>query len=508
MMRLEEFLELSGEYNLIPLYDEIVGDTETPVTLYNRLGKENDYSYLLESAGAGRYSFIGLFPEKVFKRTKKGILFLDSKGEGTELVQDRTNLIEFLKDYLKGLKTYQAENLPPFSGGLVGYFAYEMIEEWEDLFHNEEGRKIQHGDLPTSILVIAGVIIAIDHFTHTIKIITNVKIDQGLTEEERIALYYQNQARIRKVIKSIKEGPYRLIEKGTEWSGQSLEKPVSNTTKREFEAMVEQAKEYIRAGDIFQIVLSQRFVIESALSPFQIYRALRIMNPSPYLFYLNFPEVKLIGSSPEVLVKIKDKRVITRPLAGTRRRGNTRAEDIKLEEELKHDEKERAEHIMLVDLGRNDLGRVCEIGSVEVTELMEVEYYSQVMHLVSQVEGNLREGLSSLDVLKAVFPAGTVSGAPKIRAMELIDQLEKEPRGVYAGAVGYIDFKGNLDTCIAIRTFVVKGNKTYIQVGAGIVVDSIPEREYEETLNKARALFRALEFIGRGDSDDLNYRQL
>jgi len=281
---------------------------------------------------------------------------------------------------------------------------------------------------------------------------------------------------------------------------------VSNTTENEFKKMVEKAKKFITDGEIFQIVLSQKFSVQSNLAPFQIFRALRVLNPSPYLFYLNFPEIKLIGSSPEVLAKVTGNKVITRPLAGTRARGKNRKEDIKLENDLINDQKEKAEHVMLVDLGRNDVGRVSKIGSVEVTELMGVEKYSQVMHLVSQVEGEKREELTGLDVLKSVFPAGTVSGAPKIRAVELINELEKEPRGPYAGAVGYVDFRGNLDTCITIRTFSLEDGNLSVQVGAGIVAESVPEKEYEETLNKARALFRAFEMVREDEIYDFNYR--
>ncbi|MGM0500632.1 MAG: anthranilate synthase component I family protein, partial [Bacillota bacterium] len=269
----------------------------------------------------------------------------------------------------------------------------------------------------------------------------------------------------------------------------------SNTTKREYKKMVEKAKEHIKAGDIFQIVLSQKFSIENDLPPFKIYRALRSVNPSPYSFYLNFPEIRIIGSSPEVLVRVRGQRVMTRPLAGTRRRGKDRKEDQELKMELLNDEKEKAEHAMLLDLGRNDLSRIAAPGSVEVTELMEVEFYSKVMHIVSQVEADLKQDLDSLDVLKAVFPAGTVSGAPKIKAVELIDGLEKEARGVYAGTVAYLSFNGNLDSCITIRTFSLVDGRLNLQVGAGIVADSDPIKEYQETLNKGRALFDALEVV-------------
>jgi anthranilate synthase component 1 len=496
-MELARFLELSKEYNLIPVTEEIIGDTETPVTIYSKLKNKSIYSFLLESSGKGRYSFIGILPEDVIIKDKQGI-YCQKKN----IASRNKDLVMFLKKYLKDIRAYKEDSLPPFNGGLVGYFSYEMVQEWEELYHNQPQKTIKISNIPLSILVFARLIIAIDHYQHTIKIIANILLEEGLNEIEKTEIYYQNRELIAKTIQEIKNNKYHINTDQQAF----LSTPQSNTSKSEFYKMVEKAKEYISAGDIFQVVLSQKFSVECKTDPFQVYRALRVINPSPYLFYLNFPEVKLMGSSPEVLVKVENNKVITRPLAGTRPRGKDNYQDLQLQQELLNDEKEIAEHIMLVDLGRNDLGRVCKIGSVEVTELMGIEKYSKVMHIVSQVEGEKREDINSLDVLKAAFPAGTVSGAPKVRAMEIIDELEKEGRGVYAGAVGYIDFSGNLDTCITIRTFSFKDELLNIQVGAGIVLDSVPEREYQETLNKARALFRALKIIRKDGEYDLNYR--
>ncbi|MFW5999215.1 MAG: anthranilate synthase component I [Halanaerobiaceae bacterium] len=499
MISAEEFLELSGEYNLIPVYKEIIADTETPVSIYRRLSGFNDYSFLLESADfsstseMGRYSFIGLYPEKIIKKTDNGVTVSDKEGE-VELYENK-QLNKYLNNYLAELNIYEDEELPPFSGGFVGYFGYEMIEEWEELYHNQPDKELKKSQLPESILVMASLLVVYDHLNNTLKIIDNIKIKDNMDRKERLELYLRSRNRVNELIASLGEG-----DPGSDYGRHQAIAPgdlISNTGREEFCAMVEKGKKHIREGDIFQIVLSQKFSIEVDIPAFEVYRALRVSNPSPYLFYLNFPEIKLIGSSPEVLVRVNGDQVITRPLAGTRRRGDSSSEDEEYRNDLLKDEKERAEHVMLVDLGRNDLGRVCEIGSVEVTELMGIEYFTRVMHLVSQVEGKKLQDITSAEILESVFPAGTVSGAPKIRAVELINELEKEPRGPYAGAVGYLDFKGNLDTCITIRTFSMVNNKLSVQVGAGIVADSVPEKEFQETINKAQALFEALDIVAR-----------
>ncbi len=487
-----EFLELTTDYNLIPIYEEFIADIETPISLYKKLALNKDYTYLLESSENDRYSFIGLKPAAVLKNYND-YLEVTKDGETEKLAGQK--IVPYLQQQLNQLQVYENEDLPPFSGGFVGYFNYEMIEKWEDIYHLEADKELKKDNTPLSLLVMSKIIIAYDHLHNTVKIINNLELDQGLESKEKEEVYLQAKKEIKKVKAEIENNNSKLMPAGVNLNSKENKKLKSNTTKREYKKMVEKAKEHIKAGDIFQIVLSQKFSIDNDLPPFKIYRALRSVNPSPYSFYLNFPEIRIIGSSPEVLVRVRDQRVMTRPLAGTRPRGRDRKEDQELKLDLLSDAKEKAEHTMLLDLGRNDLSRIAAPGSVEVTELMEVEFYSKVMHIVSQVEADLKEGLDSLDVLKAVFPAGTVSGAPKIKAVELIDGLEKEARGVYAGTVAYLSFNGNLDSCITIRTFSLVEGRLNLQVGAGIVADSDPIKEYQETLNKGRALFDALKVV-------------
>jgi anthranilate synthase component 1 len=487
-----EFIKLSEDYNLIPIYEEFIADIETPISLYKKLALNKDYTYLLESSENDRYSFIGLKPAAVLKNYDQ-YLEVIKNGEKERLAG--REIVPYLQQQLDQLQVYENEKLPPFSGGFVGYFNYEMIEKWEDIYHLEADKELKKDNTPLSLLVMSKIIIAYDHLHNTVKIINNIELDQGLSSAEKEEIYLQAKKEIQQVKNEIENNNSKLKPAAVDLELKKNKELKSNTTKREYKKMVEKAKEHIKAGDIFQIVLSQKFSIENDLPPFKIYRALRSVNPSPYSFYLNFPEIRIIGSSPEVLVRVRDQRVMTRPLAGTRPRGKDSREDQELKMDLLNDEKEKAEHTMLLDLGRNDLSRIAAPGSVEVTELMEVEFYSKVMHIVSQVEADLREVLDSLDVLKAVFPAGTVSGAPKIKAVELIDGLEKEARGVYAGTVAYLSFNGNLDSCITIRTFSLVEGRLNLQVGAGIVADSDPIKEYQETLNKGRALFDALKVV-------------
>ena len=502
MITLEDFLEQAEEYDIIPIYEEFIADTETPISLYKKLAADKDYSYLLESSENDRYSFIGLDPAAVFKNYED---YFEIVKEDKITEEFNKDLISYLQDYLKNIKVYQNEKLPPFSGGFVGYFNYEMIEKWEDIFHAEKDKTLLKDDKPLSILVMTKMILAYDHLHNTVKIINNLQLEADLSLEEKKKLYSQAQVELKKIKDKIENTKSKMAVVGEKFNSKNVELK-SNTSKKEFKKMVKKAKEHIREGNIFQIVLSQKFSIENDLPPFKIFRALRSVNPSPYSFYLNFPEIKIIGSSPEVLVRVRENRVMTRPLAGTRPRGKDKKEDLELEMDLLSDEKEKAEHTMLLDLGRNDLSRIAAPASVEVTELMEVEYYSKVMHIVSQVEADLKEGLDSLDVLKAVFPAGTVSGAPKIKAIELINGLEKEARGVYAGTVAYLSFNGNLDSCITIRTFSLADGKLNLQVGAGIVADSDPAKEYQETLNKGRALFDALKVVREDGIRDFSNR--
>jgi anthranilate synthase component 1 len=372
-------------------------------------------------------------------------------------------------------------NLPRFHGGMVGYLSYEVARYFERLpcpVQDPQG-------LPESVLMLAGTLLVFDHVTHKIKVVSHARLDGDVD-----TAYQEATCKIDDLVNRLEQPMHSEAPKNAPPDRSTVS---SNFSAAEFEAIVSKAKEYIYAGDIIQAVLSQRLARRTDANPFAIYRALRSINPSPYMYYLHLGDFYIAGASPELLVRVEDGIVSTHPIAGTRRRGKDATEDLALEEELKNDEKERAEHIMLVDLGRNDIGRISEPGTVEVTQLMDVERYSHVMHLVSHVQGKLRAGLSQFDALRSCFPAGTVSGAPKIRAMEIIAELEEEKRGPYAGAVGYFDFSGNLDTAIAIRTIVIKNNIAYIQAGAGIVADSVPEREYQESLNKAQALLAAID---------------
>jgi anthranilate synthase component 1 len=372
--------------------------------------------------------------------------------------------------------------LPRFHGGMVGYLGYEIARYFEKLPSPEHDPL----GLPESMLMLADTLLVFDHLTHKIKVVSHARLDGDVE-----TAYLETIRKIERLVDRLRQPVRSEASRPT----LSLKSPQvsSNLTQAEFEAMTYQAKEYIYAGDVIQVVLSQRLSKPTDASPFAIYRALRSINPSPYMYYLHLGDFHIVGASPELLVRVEDGIISNHPIAGTRPRGKDAAQDLALEQELRGDEKERAEHIMLVDLGRNDIGRVSEPGTVEVTQLMDVERYSHVMHLVSHVQGRLKAGLSSFDALRACFPAGTVSGAPKIRAMEIIAELEPDKRGPYAGAVGYFDFSGNLDTAITIRTIVIKDGIAYIQAGGGIVADSIPQREYEESLSKAQALLTAIE---------------
>jgi anthranilate synthase component 1 len=465
---LEEVHGLQRCGNLVPVCRDIQADLETPVSAYLKIARGN-YSFLLESVEGGermaRYSFIGAEPVLVLKT-------------GHDNPVDPLNLVE---KELAQFHPVSIAGLPRFHGGLVGYLSYEIARHFERLpcpVQDPQG-------LPESVLMLADTLLVFDHVTHKIKVVSHAHLDGNVETAYREATRKIDDL-VGRLVQPMQSETISITPRGKS-------RVSSNFSQAEFEAIVSQAKEYIYAGDIIQTVLSQRLARRTYADPFAIYRALRSINPSPYMYYLHLGDFYIAGASPELLVRVEDDLVSTHPIAGTRRRGKDATEDSALEEELKHDEKERAEHIMLVDLGRNDIGRVSEPGTVEVTQLMDVEHYSHVMHLVSHVQGRLRAGLSQFDALRSCFPAGTVSGAPKIRAMEIVAELEKEQRGPYAGAVGYFDFSGNLDTAIAIRTIVIKNNIAYIQAGAGIVADSIPEREYQESLNKAQALLAAID---------------
>ena len=473
---LEEVKKLRSQGNIIPVYKSVIADFLTPVSAFLKLEKDRPYAFLLESVEGGetiaRYSFLGGDPFLV-KRYRD--------GQPADFMDDlRTTMDRF--------RSVKLPNLPPFTGGAVGYFGYDMVRTIEDI----PNTGTDDLGVDDAVLMFYKTVLAFDHLRHQIHIICNVITDDP---QEPVDVQYAKAvdeiARIEQVLRAPLELPV-----STPGEGDVVVR--SNFEKKDYLSAVAKAKEYIASGDIFQVVLSQRFEVDLPASPFEIYRALRIVNPSPYMYFLKMPESSIVGSSPEMLVRVRNREVEYRPIAGTLPRGANEAEDEALAEKLRKDEKERAEHIMLVDLGRNDLGRVSRYGTVRVEEMMFIERYSHVMHLVSSLKGELRDGVDRWDTLMACFPAGTVSGAPKVRAMEIIDELEPTKRGVYAGAVMYVDFSNNLDSCIAIRTLVVRGSKGYIQAGGGIVADSVPENEYVETVNKSRALIRAISLAQRG----------
>jgi anthranilate synthase component 1 len=473
---LEEVKQLRSQGNVIPVYKSVIADFLTPVSAFLKLEKDRSHAFLLESIEGGeriaRYSFLGVDP------------FLITRYRDGE----PANFIQNLRETMGRFKSVKLPNLPPFTGGAVGYFGYDMVRTIEDI----PKTGIDDLGVDDAVLMFYKTVLAFDHLRHQIHIISNILVDES---QESIDVQYRRAVEEIQRIEALLRAPVE-IPRVTRSDGDVVVR--SNFDKKDYLEAVRNAKEYIAAGDIFQVVLSQRFEVDLPTPSFEVYRALRIVNPSPYMYFLKMPETTIVGSSPEMLVRVRAREVEYRPIAGTLPRGGTNAEDEANAERLRNDEKERAEHIMLVDLGRNDLGRVSQYGTVKVEELMFIERYSHVMHLVSSLCGELRNGVDRWDALMACFPAGTVSGAPKVRAMEIIDELEPTKRGVYAGAVMYVDFSNNLDSCIAIRTLVVRGNKGYIQAGGGIVADSVPENEYMETVNKSRALIRAINLAQRG----------
>ena len=482
-----EFEALAAQgYNLIPVWREIAADLETPVSAFLKVAR-GEYAFLLESVQGGekwgRYTFLGSEPAMVL-RGQGGRLDLTRPGRSVEVRSVRSPL-EGLRDEMRRFRAYQSPELPRFFGGAVGFLAYDIARYFERLPTHAQDEL----GTPDLYLMLTDTVLIFDNVRQTLKIVANVALEEHPSIR---AAYRDAAAKIDDLIARL-DAPARAprLESTANLNGDAL-KLVSNQTREGYMAMVEAAKEYIAAGDVIQVVPSQRFEAPLGSHPFNLYRSLRTINPSPYMFYLQMDDYTLVGASPEVMVRVEGREITLRPIAGTRRRGATEAEDRALERELLADPKERAEHVMLVDLGRNDVGRVAEIGSVEVTELMTVERYSHVMHIVSNVRGRLREGCDAYDAFRATFPQGTVSGAPKIRAMEIIDELEPVRRGVYAGAVGYFSYTGNTDTAIALRTILVKGGRVYIQAGGGVVADSDPAAEYEESVNKARAMVRAL----------------
>lgn len=487
---IDEFSELAQQGNLIPVYREILADMETPVSAFRKID-DNKTAFLLESIAGGekwaRYSFLGSGPCKVFRCRARHWEILDGGQVVDEGDADRP--LDILKSMLDRYRLVPVNGLPRFFGGMVGYCGYDTVRYFERL-PDSPPSEIGAYD---ACFVLTEKLLIFDNLRQVIKVVCNVHVEDGSCPE---TVYKKGIAAIDELVERLRRP---LPVACTTSDGKEQVDFSSNYSREAFVKAVERCKEYVRAGDVIQVVLSQRF--SGALGncdPFDIYRALRTLNPSPYMFYLRFGETLVIGASPEVLVRKEGSMAEVRPIAGTRPRGRTVAEDLALEKELLADPKELAEHIMLVDLGRNDLGRVCRTGSVEVSELKVIERYSHVMHIVSNVRGQLADDLDAFDVLGATFPAGTLSGAPKIRAMEIIDELEPSRREIYGGAVGYFSFSGNMDMAIAIRTLVVHNGRIYLQAGAGIVADSDPDSEFEETLNKARGAMKAVEMACEG----------
>jgi len=469
-------------YNRIPLVREIIADLETPLSCYLKLAAK-PYTYLFESVHGGeqwgRYSIIGL-PCKTLLKVSGFEVSHEENGHviHQQSVQDP---LAYIHDYQQGFKVPIIPGLPKFNGGLVGYFSYDTVRYVEPRLGPAKPDTLNTPDI---LLMVSDDIVVFDNLSGSLFVLTHVN-------PETVDAYQQGQARLDQLISEIRQS---VTEQNTQPCQQISEKDFTpGFDKKSFEAAVERIKDYILAGDVMQVVLAQRMSVPFDASPLSLYRALRHLNPSPYLYYLDLGDFHIVGSSPEILARAEDHVITVRPLAGTRKRGATPEQDLALEQELLADPKEIAEHLMLIDLGRNDVGRVAQIGSVKVSDQMSIERYSHVMHIVSNVQGHLSADKSPMDVLKATLPAGTLSGAPKIRAMEIIDELEPVKRGIYGGAVGYLSWHGNMDTAIAIRTAIIKDNMLYIQAGAGIVADSVPELEWEETLNKGRAIFRAAE---------------
>ncbi|HET6421366.1 MAG TPA: anthranilate synthase component I [Geobacteraceae bacterium] len=485
---IDTFKELSSRGNLIPVYREIMADMDTPVSAFKKVD-DGRFSFLLESIEGGekwaRYSFLGSNPSVVFRSRGNTVEIV--AGDGSVESLHAEDPLGYLKTCLDKFRPVEIPGLPRFFGGAVGYLGYDMVRYFERL-ETDNPPVIGAYD---SYFVLTDTIVIFDNMLQKIKVVSNAHLDEGRSPEDA---YNEATAKIELIVKKLKTPLGRLNSSPA--AGRAAF--VSNVSRQAFEESVVKAKEYVKAGDIIQVVLSQRFTADLTVDPFEIYRVLRTLNPSPYMFFLRLDDTLVVGASPEVMVRKEGNTAELRPIAGTRPRGESPEKDLHFEQELLDDPKERAEHVMLVDLGRNDLGRVCEIGTVQVSELMVVERYSHVMHIVSNVQGSLETNRDAFDVLRATFPAGTLSGAPKVRAMEIIDELEPVRREIYGGAVGYFSFSGNMDMAIAIRTLVVKDGKVHLQAGAGIVADSDPASEYQETVNKAMAVVKAIEAAEKG----------
>lgn len=485
---------LSGKYNLIPVYKEIFGDFDTPTGIFSRV-KDNKYAFLLESVSGGetlaRNSFIGFDPYRILRVNGGSIKIIEN---GKEESVEAEKPLDYLQQLLSSYHAYESSGLPAFCGGAVGFFSYDSIRFIENIpDSNDEDFSIDE-----IFFVFTDKLIIFDHIENKIQLVYNIHVDERKGIEKQ---YKEAEEQIEKMHEIFRQPLPKLGNEELDLNAEDI-KMDSNFSKEDFCDMVEKAKEHIYQGDIFQVVLSQRFSADRGnINPLNIYRALRLINPSPYMFYLKFDDIDLIGASPEILVRQTKGEAVLRPIAGTRHRGSSEEDDKALAEELLKDEKELAEHLMLVDLGRNDLGRVCEYSSIEVDDFEIIEKYAHVMHIVSNVRGRLAEGKGNIDLIKSCFPAGTLSGAPKVRAMEIIDNLENKKRGPYGGCVGYFSFNSDMDTAIMIRTIYIKGDKIYLQAGAGIVFDSDPETEYIETLNKAKSLIKAISLAKQIDGE-------
>ncbi len=482
---LQQFLQLAQSASLVPVVKSVSADLLTPVSAFLSVAEKEPHSFLLESVEGGekvgRYTFLGARP--YMRMTARGEKVLLEQGGRSE--QRDGGALQVLRGLLRSHVPAQVGGLPPFTAGAVGYFAYDAVRCFERL----PQRAKDDLRVPDCVLMFFDRLLAFDHVRHQIHIIATADV----TRENPRRAYERATRDIAQLERKLARGVSGKRLPLTAVVPRKNIEPKSATSRPDFLAAVRHAKDYIAAGDVFQVVLSQRLAFDPGAAAFDIYRALRIVNPSPYMYFLRLGDMTVLGSSPEMLVRVSGSKLDYRPIAGTLPRGVDDQDDLRQEDKLRNDEKERAEHVMLVDLGRNDLGRVSEYGSVHVRDLMYVERYSHVMHLVSAIEGRLRAGCDALDAFAACFPAGTLTGAPKVRAMEIIEELEPVRRGVYGGSVLYADFAGNLDSCIAIRTMLLKGRKAYVQAGAGIVADSVPEREFEESMNKAQALVRAAE---------------
>lgn len=486
----DQFQELAKKGNLVPVFTELTADYETPISAFQKFSEPGKCSFLLESAEKsdqiGRFSFLGNNPKMVFTAWGREIEVRENGETRAFTAEKNSEPLAELEKLMAAYQPVQVDGLPVFSGGAVGYLSYDMVRFFEPTVPDAPNDELE---LPDMVFMLADTLVVFDHRFRKLQLVANVFLDEHDNLE---TAYSHARAQLQQLVANLSR-PIQFSPLSTFREAGEL-RYESNTTREEYEGMVEKAKEYIHAGDIFQVVPSQRFAVEFGGSPIDLYRALRHINPSPYMFCLQFEHgFSLVGSSPEVHVRSIDGRIDIRPIAGTRWRGKTEEEDEALAQDLLDDPKERAEHIMLVDLARNDVGRVAEFHSVKVSDFMTIERYSHVMHIVTNVDGRLRDDLTAYDVMRATFPAGTVSGSPKVRAMQVINEMEKSKRCAYAGAVGYFGFDGNHDSCIALRTAVVKDDTVYIQAGAGVVADSVPANEYEETVNKAKGLMRAVE---------------